>query len=448
MTAYNNVYRNDFLSKAAGGLKLAARLLAILTVLTVFLSVSQAFAQSTFGTILGTVKDPDSQVVVGASVTLTDKGTGATRQSVTDGTGTFSFVNLNPGSYELVVDTPGFEKVQYSQLNLQARETRRVDSALKIATQSQTISVVETAGAVITTDVANITATKTGRELLDLPVAISSRASGSTSAISTLTTQPGVQTDGTNISIAGAKPSLLSVSIDGISSMSVRSSAPIAELFPSFNSIAEIKASQTLNNAEYAGVSDITTVSKSGTNAYHGGLFHNHQNAALNAGIPFAASKPALVMNNFGAYLGGPVRIPGLYNGKDKTFFFTSYEGLRLPRETTALENVPSVAWRNGDLSSFSGQIYDAAGNPFSGNIIPAGQISPVAQKAMQYLYPMPNTGAPGANANNFVVNYSTPIRSEQGDIRIDQRLTDNQLLTAVLPTRHVMSWTYPRGRL
>ncbi len=429
MTSYANSIRPGRSYKAGDGWKLAIRLVIVLAVLTVFLAVSQAFAQSTFGSVVGTVKDPDSQVVVGAVVTLTDKGTGASRQAATDDSGTFSFVNLNPGTYQLVIETPGFEKVKYSQLNLQARETRRVDSALKIATQSQTISVVETAGAVITTDEANITATKTGRELLDLPVAISSRGSGSTSAISTLTTQPGVQTDGTNISIAGAKPSLLSVSIDGISSMSVRTSAPINELFPSFNSIAEIKVSQTLNNAEYAGVSDITTVSKSGTNRYHGGLFHNHQNAALNAGDPFAASKPALVMNNFGGYFGGPVRLPHLYNGKDKTFFFMSYEGLRLPRETTQLDSVPSVAWRNGDLSNFSGQIYDAQGNPFAGNIIPADQISPVSQKIMQYLYPMPNTGAANANANNYVVNYSTPIRSEQGDIRIDQRITDNQLL-------------------
>src|SRR5260370_5353613 len=98
--------------------------------------------------------------------------------------------------------------------------------------------------------------------------------------------------------------------------MGRRPAGPLVEMFPSFYSIAEIKVSEVNNTAEYGGISDITTVSKSGTNALHGGVFENHQNAALSARNTFSATKPKLIMNDFGGYLGGPIRIPKLYNGR------------------------------------------------------------------------------------------------------------------------------------
>ncbi|MEI9815078.1 MAG: hypothetical protein WDO18_21605 [Acidobacteriota bacterium] len=127
---------------------------------------------------------------------------------------------------------------------------------------------------------------------------------------------------------------MLSVTIDGISTMSVRSNAPAAELFPSFGAIAEIRVSEINNAAEFGGVSDITTVSKGGSNAFHGGVFENHQNAAANARNLFNARKPKIIMNNYGGFLGGPII-------KDKTFFFASYEGLKLPLQTVIVNNVP-----------------------------------------------------------------------------------------------------------
>ena len=172
---------------------------------------------------------------------------------------------------------------------------------------------------VITTDTSSLATTKTTVELVNLPVAIYSRANGSTSPIDSLTTNPGVQTDDSgNLVIAGATPALLSVTLDGISSVDIESSGPDNELFPSFNSIAEIRVSETNNNAEYSGVADITTTSRAGTNNYHGGIFENHINTALNAGDPFTGSKPKTIMNDFGGFIGGPVVIPHLYNGHDK----------------------------------------------------------------------------------------------------------------------------------
>src|SRR6478736_3602305 len=125
--------------------------------------------QSTFGSIVGSVKDASGDVVAGASVVLMNSGTSARRTMTSDQSGNFSFVNLDPGAYQLEVEQAGFQKVEFVKLDLQARETKRVDALLKVATQSQTILVEETGGAVVTTDVSNLSETKTTRELIDLP---------------------------------------------------------------------------------------------------------------------------------------------------------------------------------------------------------------------------------------------------------------------------------------
>jgi hypothetical protein len=148
-----------------------------------------------------------------------------------------------------------------------------VDVSLKVGATSDTVTVTGSSAGVITTDVSNLSETKTGRELTGLPVAVYSRLTGSTSPILTLSTEPGVQVDdGSNLVVNGTTPALMSYTIDGISSVSVENSGPINELFPSFNSISEIRISGSNNNAEFSGVADVTTTSKSGTNQLHGGI--------------------------------------------------------------------------------------------------------------------------------------------------------------------------------
>jgi Carboxypeptidase regulatory-like domain len=385
-------------------------------------------AQSTFGEFLGTVRDPSGAVVSGCVVTLTNMGTSAQRSAITDKEGDYVLVNLEPGTYQISFQASGFQPQTFKNLGLLSRDTVRVDGQLSLGAQVESVSVNAGNEPVITTEVSSIAETKTGRELVDLPIAIASRGLGSTSAISTLTTQAGVQTDNTgNLSVAGSKTSQLSVSIDGISTMSVRSEAPITELFPSFGSISEIRVSEVDNAAEYGGVSDITTVSKSGSNGVHGGLYENLQNTDMNARNPFSATKTKLQMNDYGGYVGGPVVIPHLYNGKDKTFFFMSYEGLRLPRQQFFNESVPSLALRSGDLSAYSTPVKNLNGTPFPNNQIPLSEISPVALAALNYLFPLPNTGPANAIANNYSINFPTPISSNQADLRLDQNISSKQ---------------------
>jgi hypothetical protein len=390
-----------------------------------------SFAQSTFGSFVGTVKDPQGATVAGATVSLVNLGTSATRATTTSTTGQYAFLNVEPGSYSITVESTGFQQLQFPGLVLQSRDTQRIDGTLVLGQRSETVSV-ETAAAVVNTDTSNLSETRTGIELNTLPLAVSSRAAGSTSPYATLTSQAGVQTDSSgNISVAGAKPSLLSVTVDGISTMNVRSSIPATELFPSFNAIEEIRISQNANAAEFGGISDITTVSRGGTNHGHGGAFDNYETAGFNSKDPFAASKPKLVMNDFGLFYGGPVVVPFLYDGHDKTFYFLSYEGLRLPQQTNVIQSVPTAALRSGNLSAYSTQIFNASGVPYLNNQIPSSEINSVSAKVLSMYYPLPNFGAPGAISNNYQQNYSTPITSDQGDVRIDRNITSRQTIYA-----------------
>ena len=257
------------------------------------------------------VRDSTGAIIQDAQVTLENTGTQATQVATVDESGDYAFRNVEVGAYKLTIAAPGFQTEALPQIALGARETRRIDVTLRPGSQSQTVEVREDEAPVITTDVSNLAQTKLGNELVDLPVAIYSRSAGSTSPISTLTTESGVQTDDSgNLEVMGATSALLSVTIDGIAALGVEYSGPVNEMFPSFNSIEEIRVSESNNNAEFSGVADITTISKAGTVQFHGGLFENHENTVFNSNDVFAPSKPRIIMNDFGGTLGGPLRIP------------------------------------------------------------------------------------------------------------------------------------------
>jgi len=422
------------------------RRLALLCVLAAWASCA-AWAQSTFGSFIGTVKDPSGALVAQAKVTVTNTGTGAQRSLLTDVTGSYLAVNLEPSHYEITIEAAGFEKRTYTNIELNSRQEIRIDGQLSLSSQTQAVQVNEAAEAPLNTEVSNIAETKLGRELNDLPVALASRAGGSTSAFTTLTTQPGVVIDNSNnISIAGARPAQLSVSIDGVSSVSPRSSSAITELFPSFDGIAEIRVSEITNSAEFGGVSDITTISKSGSNTYHGGAYENNQNTDYDARNTFSATVPKLDLNDFGFFLGGPVIIPHVYKGKDKTFFFGDFEALRLPKQTVIVDSVPSLALRSGNFTGYATPLDPTTGVPFPNDTIPQSRISPIAQNALTYLYALPNTGSPTAVVNNYVQNFPTPIKSEQGDFRVDENLTSNQSIMARITYKYKLGTVAPTG--
>jgi len=395
-----------------------------------------AVAQSTYGTILGTVKDPSGSFVAQAKVKVVNQGTSAERSATTDDNGAYLVPNLEPAIYKVTIDATGFAMRTVEKVELGARQTLRVDAAIDLVSVTESVNVNASAGPMINTETSTIAQTKSGSDLINLPVTLGARAAGSTSPMSTLTAQPGVQTDAQgNMSVAGGQPSQLSVSVDGISSVGVRTSGPLNELFPSMDTIAEIRINQVNNSAEYGSVSDITTISKSGTNRFHGGGFWNFQSSAMDARNPFAATKPFKVMNDVGGSIGGPLI-------KDKTFFFAAVEGLRLPNQRLVVQSVPSMAFRNGDLSSIATAIYDpSTGLPFPNNQIP---VSPVAANLLRLVMPVPNTGAANLQANNYRELFRIPINTNQGDVRVDHTLSDRQNLFVRFTYKDVDSTTSP----
>lgn len=382
-----------------------------------------AYSQSTFGTILGTVKDSSGAVVPNASVVANNLDENTMSETTTNSNGDYSLLNALPARYSITVTAKGFETFTVTDLNLTARQTLRVDGSLKVGQMSQVVTVESTSQGVIATDSQTIQASL---DPAQMPVNV--RADGNTSPYNVIQALPGVQADNSgNFSIQGGVPSQTQYSLDGISITNVTGNSPLSNAFPSTESIAEIRVQGVGNPAEYGQVGDITTVSKSGSNDFHGGLFWYSQNAAMNATGFGSTTKNHLVANDFGVTAGGPVSLPHLYNGKNKTFFFGTYEGFRFPKSSTLQDTVPTQAMRNGNFSAEGVTVTDLSGNPYANDTIPQSQINPVAAKFLS-LFPLPNTGNTSVlHAANYVVNRDNSYHSDQYDIRIDQNFGSKQ---------------------
>lgn len=389
-----------------------------------FLSSAYALAvQSTYGDITGTVTDQSGAVIAGAKVEITNQELKTVHTAQTDQEGSFRFVNLDAGQYTVVVSADRFATTTRKDFPLLAREVARLDFRLQVSTKQETVEVRATAEL---SDQLTISDTRSGDEIDTL--ALNFRASNSTSPINVANLTPTVQPDrGGNISIAGGLPYFTSFSIDGVSTTNVRFNGPNKDLFPSVEAISEFKVNTAANNAEFGQISDLTVITKSGTNRFHGGVYWFHQNAALDAKDAFAVTKPKLVANDFGVYVGGPVY-------KQKTFFFFDYEGTRRPEGNVLNEIVPPAPWRNGDLSSLL-QLKTPIQlvNPLTGKNIPnnnlaaAGLISPVSTKIVNALFAAPNNPAStDISSPNFQTNLNGNYTLDNYDGRIDHNFTAN----------------------
>ena len=390
-------------------------------------------AQSIFGAIVGTVKDASGALVNRARVTITNIDENTSRFFDTNEKGSYEALNLKPGHYTATVASPGFQESTKSDIALDARQTSRIDFSLEIGTQTQTVNVEGQAG-VVASESDAIASSYGSEKLTTLPANF--RASTSTTPYPLLTTLPGVQLDSGNdtyLSIQGGLPNQSELSIDGISAQSVRQNRPLIEAFPSTEGIAEIKVQGVGNTAEYSSAGDITTVSKSGTNVFHGAAAWYYQNADFDA-IPYGSnSKPAKDVNNYSFAAGGPVLLPKLYNGRNRTFFFADFEGLRYPRSSTFQNFVATALEKTGNFSKEAGTILDpTTGKAFPGNIIPASRISSISQTLQKTFFPDPNNGdANVAHSNNYNTNKASDIQSKQFDLRGDQYFGSKQSVFA-----------------
>src|SRR5260370_11150440 len=296
-------------------------------------------AQSTFGAIVGSVKDSSNAFVSHAVVKITNTDENTSHEVITAGDGNYEALNLKPGQYSVTVTQPGFQVEQIGDIRLLARQTIRIDVTLKVGAVGQTVTVESKAG-VIASETNTVASSYGSERILTLPTNL--RASTSTSPYLTITTLPGAQSDNNNyLSIQGGLPNQSESSIDGISAQSVRANRPLIEIFHSVEGIAKMNEQGVGNTAEYGAAGDITTITKSGTNLLHGSGAWYYQNAEFDAKSYGSNTKPQKEVNNFSFSAGGSVWIPKVYKGKDRTFFYADYEELRYPRTSTLPNYVP-----------------------------------------------------------------------------------------------------------
>src|ERR1700733_3539993 len=458
----------------------------------VFLTFSQlAFGQGGTGTITGTVTDPTGLSVAGANVQARNTETGVIYSGATTAAGNYTVPFQPDRPYEVAVTVSGFKTYTHTNLTIAAAQTLREDIALQVGATTESITV-EAQASLLQAETGDLTHNVTLEQMDDLPLlgigTVNSGTSGYRNPYNTLLTLPGVSDyatsglfviNGLGGSIPG-NPFTVALS----ETMRIEGQDATSRIFgtydytqmaqPNTDAVQEI-AYQTSNYAPefgQAGTVVINMTMKSGTNQYHGTGFDYFVNEDLNAGNPFSSNgdggkeRPLNRRNDFGGTLGGPVIIPKLYNGKNKTFFFFAYEQFLEGTAYNFNDTVPTAAMRNGDFSAISengtcslcaaygiptaplatdalgrpiyaNEIYNPTprgttsgglgyANPFPGNIIPASMISP-SSAAFLALFPQPQN-------SNLVGHYDGSIHggrySAIPTIKIDEIITDKDKLS------------------
>jgi len=393
-------------------------------------SAGRLAAQSTFGTILGTVQDSSGAIIPGAAITVRSLDENEERTTTSGSSGEFVFENLKAGHYKVTIHKDGFTDSVVSSATLEARQELRLPVTLSVTAGSTTVEVSADA-ALINTENATLNNTISNVDITQLPV---NSRSVSSSPLGALAVSPEVTRDSQGgIAVGGATAAQTGFSVDGISTANVRFNGSLQDTYPSLESIDEMKVTAFNNNAEFAQIGDVTFTTKSGTNQLHGSAFEYFQNSDLDATVLNFPVKAPRTFDTFGGSFGGPLTIHKLYNGRDKTFFFTDYEGNRKTQSYPEELLVPSAADRAGDLNDLVQSL--GAGpvlNPFTGaafpnNTIPTGScqacINPVAQALLNY-YPLPNATNP---SYNYLTLVPDPSNSDGFDVRIDHNFNSKQ---------------------
>ena len=321
-------------------------------VFSLLLSVVPAVAQSTFGSVRGIVQDSSGAVLTDTQMTLHSLDENTDRKVQSDTDGNFTFENVKAGRYSLQADIDGFAAKVISGVTVAARQDVRLTVVMTVAAQTSSMDVSAGGDQLINSEDATLGDSKDNIQMTQLP--LNNRAT-TTSPLGALGLSPNVQQDSQgNIALGGASSSMVNFSVDGISTANVRQNGALQDAYPSQEGISAVKVTAFNNSAEFSQVGDVTFTTKNGTNNIHGSLFEYLQNQALDANPYGFSGKAPKKFNTFGGSLSGPVIIPHLYDGRNKTFFFADYEGNR--RTTAALQQflVPTQADRNGDLTDLT----------------------------------------------------------------------------------------------
>jgi len=386
-----------------------------------------ARAQSTFGSILGTVEDPSGAVISGAHVHVTNLNDNSSRDATTNDSGEYLVLNLNPGTYAVTASASNFVDKTLTGMTLAARQQLRADLKLAIGGSQEAVSVEAADASTVNTETGTIGDTKIFEQVVELPM---NYRGGNDSPLTALAAVPGVQQDSNgNLSIGGGTSAQIQYSVDGTSTVNIRQNGALNNMNPSSELISEMKVTQFNNNAEFSQMADVTIITKSGANNFHGSVFEYMQNSALDAKTWGFDSKAHKAYNTFGGSLSGPLRLSHVKPGEDKTFFFAGYEGNRRRFTTPLVLSVPTAAMRSGNLTNLPGSaaVDPSTGHPFANNQIPSGQLSAVSQSLLNKYVPLPNVDTGTDLTGNYRAQAPSPANINGYDARIDRTISDKQ---------------------
>ncbi len=389
----------------------------------VLLLCGNAWAQTT-GSLLGVVSDQNGAVIPSATVRATNTDTGFTAKTVSTSEGSYLVPLLPIGHYSISVTASGFKSFTDSNVLIPVAQDIRVDVKLEVGRVDQTVSVNGNAINIDTTT-ATLGETVDNERLEDLPL-------NGRNAADLLGLLPGVADvsapvyqssarGGPSFSVSGSRTDFGNMQLDGTAITDALSNS--TQNLPTPDALAEFRVLTDSYGAEYgrAGGGVILAVTKSGSNQFHGGAWEYLRNDAFDATTKFTPAgtqKPLLRQHQFGGDIGGPVILPK-YNGRNRTFFFVGYEGLRIHQESLTITFVPTAAERSGDFSALSTPLTNPNTNlPFLNNQIPTSMLDPVATKYNSMFVPLPNQP-------NGELEYSQPGPTSENQliIKIDQTL-------------------------
>jgi hypothetical protein len=380
---------------------------------------SVAGAQTTFGSITGTVRDQSGAAVQGAELTVTNENTNAVRQFTTGTDGIYTIPDLVAGEYQLLVSAKGFSALKRPHLTLDPRQVLNVDLRLTVGANTTEITVTAQAS-VIDTETGSVTFTHPSEELSNLPIVDRQDHTDDDYAVY----NPGVARDGCGFIYANGVPGNdTTYSSDGIIEMAdPDTTGNGAFIQPGVESLADITYLISAPSAEYSTPTNLIVSTRSGTNKFHGSLYWDYNADALDARNYFATSVPFSILNDFAVSLGGPII-------KNKLFFFVDWEGLFSQYQDVIDATTALSPWRTGDFSDLLTQGVviknPFTGQPFAKNQITPSLISSASQSLQNFFYPVPNFGAAGLQSSNWRGLIPQPVRFPINplDVRIDYNI-------------------------
>ncbi len=425
-------------------------LLAIISLAVVLgFCPARSYAQA-FGTITGIITDPTGAVVPGAKVTATETGTTFSRTATTGRSGQYVIPNLRPTQYDLTVEAKGFKRAIRKGITLLANQPATEDFHLQLGSTVQSVTV--SGGApLVNTTTQTINAVVERKRMIELPlngrnaVSLMTLVPGVTGVSPATVTSQGTLPGSTYAHINGSRDNETYYSLDGANFVDQYYNVNVPFPFP--DALQEFSVQTANYSARYGGDAGgvVNVVTKSGSNQFHGDLFEYVRNPIFDARNFFSVGRDQLKQNQFGGTIGGPVTIPGVYNGHNRTFFFFGFQRETYRDVSTSHTYVPTPAEVNGNFSALlsasnpdnpTGKVTQidnpwsfavgatGPGQPFPGNIIPASGLDPAALDiAQNYL---PHVGGDGG----VFYTHPTVQNTNEATLRIDQKLSDKDTLT------------------